>query len=109
MSQHKIRGVGDFVYDSDEAEISDEDEDALQQLPLHKDGALCGHLKSSLKWDNYRGGIIGGGGLLGGGLLPWYPLPILLHLSYSSGALSKHTHPVADPRISSKGYIVSMC
>ena len=38
MSQLKIRGLEDFVYDSDEAEISDEDEDALQQLPLHKGG-----------------------------------------------------------------------
>ena len=36
MSQLKIRGLEDFVYDSDEEEISDEDEDALQQLPLHK-------------------------------------------------------------------------
>ena len=38
---------------SDEAEISDEDEDALQQLHLHKGGGLFGHLKSSLKGGNY--------------------------------------------------------
>ena len=40
MSQLKIRGLEDFVCDSDEAEISDEDEDALQQLPLHKGGGI---------------------------------------------------------------------
>ena len=34
MSQHIIRGLEEFVYDTDEAEISDEDEDALQQLPM---------------------------------------------------------------------------
>ena len=38
MSQFKIRWLEHFVYDSNEAEISDEDEDALQQLPLHKGG-----------------------------------------------------------------------
>ena len=34
LSQHDVRGLEDFVYDTDEAEISDEDEDALQQLLL---------------------------------------------------------------------------
>ena len=38
MSQLKIRGLDGFMYDSGEAEISDEDEDTLQQLPLHKGG-----------------------------------------------------------------------
>ena len=36
MSQLSIRGLEDFVCDA--AEMSDEDEDALQQLPLHKGG-----------------------------------------------------------------------
>ena len=40
MPHLKIRGLEDSMYDSDEAEISDEDEDALQQLPLHKGGAV---------------------------------------------------------------------
>ena len=38
MSQLKIRGLEDSVYDSGEAEISDESEDALQQLPVFKEG-----------------------------------------------------------------------
>ena len=38
MSQLRIRGLEDFVYDGIGAGISDEDEDALQQLPLHKGG-----------------------------------------------------------------------
>ena len=64
MSQLKIRGSEDFVYDSDEAEISDEDEDALRQLPLHKGGGLFDHLKSSIKEGNYYMG----GGYWGGDL-----------------------------------------
>ena len=52
MSQLKIRGLEGFVYDSDEAEISGEDEDSLQQLPMQKGGGLFGHLKSSLKGGN---------------------------------------------------------
>ena len=38
MSQLKIRGLEAFLYGSDEAEIVDKNEDALQQLPLHEGG-----------------------------------------------------------------------
>ena len=49
------------MHDSDEAAISDEDEDALQPLPLHKGGIIRPFEIIIKRGGSLRGGIFWGG------------------------------------------------
>ena len=82
----------------DEAEVSEEDEDALQQLPLHEGGGLFGQFKSS----SLNGGTVKGVGVLlrGGGLPPDCHRGFMMRVT--NAMLMRHapqyrSHPLSTP------------